>query len=90
MLFTSIFLQSWDVYFRNASSGAAPGQAYISPPTPSPYGAMVTQAMPGVGMAAAGGHVDSKLIDDHLAVQSIIRSFQVRLAFLISLKHWDS
>lgn len=87
MLFTSIFLQSWDVYFRNASSGAAPGQAYISPPTPSPYGAMVTQAMPGVGMAAAGGHVDSKLIDDHLAVQSIIRSFQVRLAFLISLKH---
>lgn len=31
----------------------------------------------GGGVALTGGRVDDKLIDDHLAVQAIIRSYQV-------------
>lgn len=31
-----------------------------------------------LGGGLAGGRIDDKLIDDHLAVQAIIRSYQVR------------
>ncbi|KAK7933771.1 hypothetical protein WMY93_004667 [Mugilogobius chulae] len=63
--------KSWDVFFRNANAGAPPGAAYQSPLglTPallSPLGSAVS-AQPNV----------EKLVEDHLAVQSLIRAYQV-------------
>jgi 2-oxoglutarate dehydrogenase E1 component len=72
-------LQSWDAYFRNNSYSAPPT---LAPPLKhhvpaSQYGGSLP-AIGGVGSALSGGRVDEKLIDDHLAVQAIIRSYQVR------------
>lgn len=39
------------------------------------------------GAVAHGGRIDDKLIDDHLAVQAIIRSYQVRLNFYFYNTH---
>ena len=83
--------QSWDVFFRNATAGAAPGEAYVSPYN-LPAGAFQgsgAAAAPHIG-AQQGSALDLKVIDDHLAVQAIIRSYQVRLnkkaaAFLTQL-----
>ena len=62
-------LQSWDVFFRNANAGAPPGAAYQSPPgqAPADEAQSVVGARPDV----------EKLIEDHLAVQSLIRAYQV-------------
>uniref|UniRef100_A0A3Q2CMJ8 oxoglutarate dehydrogenase (succinyl-transferring) n=1 Tax=Cyprinodon variegatus TaxID=28743 RepID=A0A3Q2CMJ8_CYPVA len=67
--------KSWDVFFRNANAGAPPGAAYQSP----------------LGLAAASGLAApqlsslvgaqpnvEKLVEDHLAVQSLIRAYQIR------------
>jgi hypothetical protein len=76
-------LQSWDSFFRNSSAGAAPGQAYQSPPSlaaPGRNQVPVTSIAPYLGGSAApalGGQINEKVIDDHLAVQAIIRSYQV-------------
>ena len=77
-------MQSWDTFFRNATAGAAPGQAYVSPPTLAeapphhvPLSAM-TPALAGATLPAATGQVSEKVIDDHLAVQGIIRAYQVK------------
>jgi 2-oxoglutarate dehydrogenase E1 component len=81
--------KSWDAFFRNASRGAAPGQAYTAPPTmvstvaaphpaPSPVPAAAVQPV-------SQPISDTKLIDDHLAVQAIIRSYQVRGHFKANL-----
>lgn len=70
------FFQSWDAFFRGASAGAMPGQAHARPPL-----AGVQSALP----TPSAGIVDTKVIDDHLAVQAIIRSYQVgnfRASFL--------
>ncbi|ODN05664.1 2-oxoglutarate dehydrogenase, mitochondrial [Orchesella cincta] len=77
---------SWDAFFRQTYGGAQPGEAYQRPPnlaTPEPntlplsaFGAgaaLVPSGAPG----ALGGPSD-KVIDDHLAVQAIIRSYQAR------------
>jgi 2-oxoglutarate dehydrogenase E1 component len=70
--------QSWDAYFRNNSYSAPPSLA----PTPrnhvpaSQYMGSSVPALSG-GAAGVGGRIDDKLIDDHLAVQAIIRSYQV-------------
>ncbi|XP_052567068.1 2-oxoglutarate dehydrogenase complex component E1 isoform X2 [Culex pipiens pallens] len=70
---------SWDAYFRNNSYSAPPSLA----PTPknhvpaSQYLGSSLPAVAGAG-AAIGGRIDDKLIDDHLAVQAIIRSYQSR------------
>uniref|UniRef100_A0A663MMF2 oxoglutarate dehydrogenase (succinyl-transferring) n=1 Tax=Athene cunicularia TaxID=194338 RepID=A0A663MMF2_ATHCN len=66
--------KSWDIFFRNANAGAAPGTAYQSPPPLStslstlPQAQFLVQAQPNV----------DKLVEDHLAVQSLIRAYQVR------------
>lgn len=73
-LSSSSSFQSWDVFFRNANAGAPPGAAYQSP----------------LGLAAASGLAApqlsslvgaqpnvEKLVEDHLAVQSLIRAYQV-------------
>ncbi|KAJ8732629.1 hypothetical protein PYW07_015228 [Mythimna separata] len=75
---------SWDAFFRNATAGAQPGTAYTSPPNLSPYNkneVPLTSLVPaGAGMPSisAGSPINEKIIDDHLAVQAIIRSYQAR------------
>lgn len=62
-------LQSWDVFFRNANAGAPPGAAYQSPLglSAAPQLSSLVGAQPNV----------EKLVEDHLAVQSLIRAYQV-------------
>lgn len=73
-------MQSWDSFFRNSTAGAAPGLAYQAPPSlaPShnqvPLGALLPLAGSQIGQSP----LNEKIIDDHLAVQAIIRSYQVR------------
>ncbi|XP_049866076.1 2-oxoglutarate dehydrogenase complex component E1 isoform X2 [Pectinophora gossypiella] len=74
---------SWDAFFRNATNGAQPGAAYTSPPNLAPYNrneVPLTSLVPSGGMPsiAAGSPINEKIIDDHLAVQAIIRSYQAR------------
>ncbi|XP_037934155.1 2-oxoglutarate dehydrogenase, mitochondrial isoform X5 [Teleopsis dalmanni] len=59
---------SWDAYFRT--------NQYSGPPNLAPMG---RNTMPlSAFMGAGGGAPDEKTIDDHLAVQAIIRSYQIR------------
>ncbi|CRK95808.1 CLUMA_CG009261, isoform C, partial [Clunio marinus] len=72
---------SWDAYFRNNSysappSLAAPPRNHI--PVSQYVGGSSLPAIGGAGPALTGSRVDDKLIDDHLAVQAIIRSYQIR------------
>ncbi|XP_038641628.1 2-oxoglutarate dehydrogenase, mitochondrial-like [Scyliorhinus canicula] len=66
--------KSWDVFFRNANAGAPPGTAYQSPPL---LGANLASLPSAQSMMVAQPNVD-KLVEDHLAVQSLIRAYQVR------------
>ncbi|XP_017344888.1 2-oxoglutarate dehydrogenase complex component E1 isoform X1 [Ictalurus punctatus] len=64
--------KSWDIFFRNANNGATPGSAYQSPPSP----AVITPVLP---QALVGSQANvQKLVEDHLAVQSLIRAYQIR------------
>lgn len=67
------FLQSWDAYFRS--------NTYCAPPSLAPMQrnhVPLSQLVPMSGGAlSAGAEPDEKMIDDHLAVQAIIRSYQV-------------
>ncbi|XP_063532158.1 2-oxoglutarate dehydrogenase complex component E1 isoform X3 [Cydia strobilella] len=75
---------SWDAFFRNATAGAAPGAAYTSPPNLAPYNknemplSALVPASGGMPSISAGSPINEKIIDDHLAVQAIIRSYQAR------------
>ncbi|KAI8428544.1 hypothetical protein MSG28_007312, partial [Choristoneura fumiferana] len=75
---------SWDAFFRNASAGAQPGAAYTSPPNLAPYSknevplTALVPASGGMPSISAGSPINEKIIDDHLAVQAIIRSYQAR------------
>uniref|UniRef100_A0A674CAT6 2-oxoglutarate dehydrogenase complex component E1 n=1 Tax=Salmo trutta TaxID=8032 RepID=A0A674CAT6_SALTR len=62
--------KSWDVFFRNANAGAPPGMAHQSPLSL----AGLPQAQ---SLAGAQPNVE-KLVEDHLAVQSLIRAYQIR------------
>ncbi|KAF6086501.1 oxoglutarate dehydrogenase [Phyllostomus discolor] len=67
--------KSWDIFFRNTNAGAPPGTAYQSP---LPLGPRALSAMARAQpLVAAQPNVD-KLVEDHLAVQSLIRAYQVR------------
>ncbi|XP_059819795.1 2-oxoglutarate dehydrogenase complex component E1 isoform X1 [Hypanus sabinus] len=66
--------KSWDVFFRNANTGAPPGTAYQSPP---PLGASLASLPQAQSRIIAQPNVD-KLVEDHLAVQSLIRAYQIR------------
>lgn len=76
----TVHFQSWDSYFRNSS--ASGGSGYVAPPSLAPLpknhypASSMVPALAGAGHSL-GGIVDEKLIDDHLAVQAIIRSYQV-------------
>ncbi|XP_006770452.1 PREDICTED: 2-oxoglutarate dehydrogenase, mitochondrial isoform X4 [Myotis davidii] len=67
--------KSWDIFFRNTNAGAPPGTAYQSP-LPLSMGVLsaAARAQPLVGTQT---NVD-KLVEDHLAVQSLIRAYQIR------------
>ncbi|XP_018361635.1 PREDICTED: 2-oxoglutarate dehydrogenase, mitochondrial isoform X5 [Trachymyrmex cornetzi] len=72
---------SWDSFFRNSTAGAAPGFAYQAPPSLAPsYNQVPLGALLPLGGATQLGQapVNEKIIDDHLAVQAIIRSYQAR------------
>lgn len=66
-------MQSWDVFFRNASAGAPPGAAYQSPPPPS----MTPERLPSAQALVGTQPSVEKLVEDHLAVHSLIRAYQV-------------
>lgn len=74
--------KSWDVFFRNADSGAAPGMAYQSPPEiyghPVQYTTEVTVQKPTLPSSGTTPSQVRNLIHDHLAVYSLIRSYQNR------------
>ncbi|NEU33054.1 hypothetical protein GN156_20375, partial [bacterium LRH843] len=75
---------SWDSFFRSSSAGAPPGAAYQAPPNLAELGrnqvpvSSLVPFMGGASPALSGGPVNEKIIDDHLAVQAIIRSYQAR------------
>ncbi|KAL0892292.1 hypothetical protein ABMA27_015465 [Loxostege sticticalis] len=75
---------SWDAFFRNATNGAQPGAAYTSPPNLAPYNknevplTALVPASGGMPSISSGSPINEKIIDDHLAVQAIIRSYQAR------------
>uniref|UniRef100_A0AAQ5X7M9 2-oxoglutarate dehydrogenase complex component E1 n=1 Tax=Amphiprion ocellaris TaxID=80972 RepID=A0AAQ5X7M9_AMPOC len=66
--------KSWDIFFCNANAGAPPGSAYQSPPpiNGTSQGLASVQAL-----VRAQPNVE-KLVGDHLAVQTLIRAYQVR------------
>uniref|UniRef100_A0A673SUX3 2-oxoglutarate dehydrogenase complex component E1 n=1 Tax=Suricata suricatta TaxID=37032 RepID=A0A673SUX3_SURSU len=67
--------KSWDIFFRNTNAGAPPGTAYQSPLPLGPASlSTMARAQP---LVEAQPNVD-KLVEDHLAVQSLIRAYQVR------------
>ncbi|KAI0213587.1 2-oxoglutarate dehydrogenase, mitochondrial [Lamellibrachia satsuma] len=70
-------MKSWDVFFRNTDRGAAPGAAYQPPPGIRTE--VSTMSVPIVAAAQFDTEkmLSTKVIDDHLAVQAIIRSYQV-------------
>ncbi|XP_034950536.1 2-oxoglutarate dehydrogenase, mitochondrial isoform X4 [Chelonus insularis] len=73
---------SWDAFFRNSTAGAGPGLAYQAPPSlASNYNQVpLGSLLPALGGSSQVGQVpvNEKIIDDHLAVQAIIRSYQIR------------
>uniref|UniRef100_A0A8C1A776 2-oxoglutarate dehydrogenase complex component E1 n=1 Tax=Cyprinus carpio carpio TaxID=630221 RepID=A0A8C1A776_CYPCA len=66
--------KSWDIFFRNANAGAPPGSAYQSPP---PMGVSLAGLAQAQSLVGAQPNVE-KLVEDHLAVQSLIRAYQIR------------
>ncbi|XP_035513981.1 2-oxoglutarate dehydrogenase, mitochondrial-like [Morone saxatilis] len=65
--------KSWDVFFRNANAGAPPGAAYQSP-----LGLASGLAGPQLSSLVGAQPNVEKLVEDHLAVQSLIRAYQIR------------
>ncbi|KAJ8263575.1 hypothetical protein COCON_G00160320 [Conger conger] len=65
--------KSWDIFFRNANAGAPPGAAYQSPP----LGVSLSGLVQAQSLVGAQPNVE-KLVEDHLAVQSLIRAYQIR------------
>ncbi|XP_074595074.1 oxoglutarate dehydrogenase Nc73EF isoform X2 [Brevipalpus obovatus] len=80
--------QSWQAFFKSATAGLEPGQAYQSPPTISS-----TSIRAGMPMAQTEKSdtekttsvIESTNIEDHLSVQAIIRSYQIRGHFFARL-----
>ncbi|XP_031659102.1 2-oxoglutarate dehydrogenase, mitochondrial isoform X1 [Oncorhynchus kisutch] len=66
--------KSWDIIFRNANAGVSPGAAYQSPPS---LGGAALGLANAQAMVGAQPNME-KLVEDHLAVQSLVRAYQVR------------
>ncbi|CAI8017570.1 2-oxoglutarate dehydrogenase, mitochondrial [Geodia barretti] len=65
--------KSWDAFFRNASAGAVPGQAY-SPPPPLTH----SPSSPSPRVTEGSTHQSMTNITEHLNVQALIRAYQIR------------
>nr|AAH59621.1 Ogdh protein [Danio rerio] len=76
--------KSWDIFFRNANAGAPPGTAYQSPP---PLGVSLAGLAQAQSLVGAQPNVE-KLVEDHLAVQSLIRAYQVHAKIFNSPLHF--
>jgi 2-oxoglutarate dehydrogenase E1 component len=76
--------KSWDTYFRQLSAGVPPSKAYVAPPTLGQLRVMekaqssLTVSPHPQTTAPSILTSDAKVIADHMAVQSIIRAYQVR------------
>uniref|UniRef100_A0A0B7BGB4 2-oxoglutarate dehydrogenase, mitochondrial n=1 Tax=Arion vulgaris TaxID=1028688 RepID=A0A0B7BGB4_9EUPU len=68
--------KSWDAFFRQTALGVPPGHAYTAPPSLRSVVSSVPSSLP-VHAVQQGLPVDEKTIEDHLSIQSIIRSYQV-------------
>ena len=66
-------VQSWDAYFRNLEKGLPPAAAYTPPPDMMGSATLVSSSS-----ALASGPLSEKEISDNLAVNSLIRAYQVR------------
>ena len=82
---TSFNLQSWDVFFRNTDQGAPPGAAYQAPPGIRTAVSTVSAPITAAPQFDTENMLSTKVIDDHLAVQAIIRSYQVQGMFVVFL-----
>ncbi|XP_061732144.1 2-oxoglutarate dehydrogenase complex component E1-like isoform X2 [Nerophis ophidion] len=78
--------KSWDVIFRNAKAGAAPGPAHQA--LPSLQASLSGRATATAPLSAAETDLD-KLVADHLAVHTLIRTYQVRGHHLAKLDPLD-
>nr|XP_033798845.1 LOW QUALITY PROTEIN: 2-oxoglutarate dehydrogenase-like, mitochondrial [Geotrypetes seraphini] len=67
--------KSWDIFFRNAKAGVPPGEAYCKPPLVSLDSRASQFQSQGLAMVPAKAE---KVIEDHLAVQLLIRAYQIR------------
>jgi hypothetical protein len=70
-------LQGWATFFGNVEAGAAPGNAY--PPSTlqtGTSGAVASSTSTSVAPIVSGDFL--QLLQDHLNVQLLIRSYQVR------------
>lgn len=72
-------LQSWDVYFRNVNAEVPPGAAHQRPSSlgEPPQGLTGVQTLVGVQPNV------EELVADHLAVQSLVRAYQVKFNHVI-------
>ncbi|XP_061783339.1 2-oxoglutarate dehydrogenase complex component E1-like isoform X1 [Nerophis lumbriciformis] len=78
--------KSWDVFFRNAKAGAAPGPAHQAlPPLQECLSGRATATAP---LSAAETDLET-LVGDHLAVHTLIRAYQVRGHHLAKLDPLD-
>lgn len=69
---------SWDSFFRNSAQGGVGYQAPPSLSVPRPNEAYISTTSTLSSGGGGGGVVNEKAIDDHLSVQAIIRSYQIR------------
>ncbi|XP_068082629.1 2-oxoglutarate dehydrogenase complex component E1 [Anabrus simplex] len=76
---------SWDIFFRRISAGSVPGETYQSPTFSRLHDKkQIPSRLQGLVPYLGGtrypvlDQVSDKIIDDHLAVQNIIQSYQVR------------
>lgn len=75
--------QSWDSFFRNSSYQRPPSLAL-----PGRNEIPATSLLPALS-SAPGAPISEKVIDDHLAVQAIIRSYQVGICRVSLFFFWD-
>lgn len=74
--------QSWEIYFKNLTNGLGPGAAYQAPPgvgvKPVPYSEISIANGKAKQQDIDIQQIDiHDLIQDHLAVFSLIRGYQV-------------
>ncbi|KAK3744397.1 hypothetical protein QZH41_012160 [Actinostola sp. cb2023] len=68
--------KSWDAYFKNVKGGLPPGQAYQPPPVLGQHSSAIATT---ISTPTAVDQLNiNEIVHDHLAVYSLIRSYQIR------------